>query len=64
MPDALRRRIAADVTAVMSSDVHRRIEATGQLVIGGTPAQFESAIAEQRSFITEVAKLVELKPAK
>src|SRR4029079_2473451 len=42
MPDTLRRRIAADVTAVMSDpDVHRRIEATGQLVIGGTPEQFE-----------------------
>ena len=65
MPDALRRRIAADVTAVMSDpDIHRRIEATGQVVIGGTPAQFESAIAEQRSFIAEVAKLIELKPAK
>ena len=65
MPDALRRNIAADVTAVMSDpDVHQRIEATGQLVMGGTPVQFESAIAEQRSFITEVAKLVELKPAK
>jgi tripartite-type tricarboxylate transporter receptor subunit TctC len=65
MPDTLRRRIAADVTAVMSDpDIHRRIEATGQLVIGGTPAQFESAIAQQRSFITEVAKLIELKPTK
>jgi tripartite-type tricarboxylate transporter receptor subunit TctC len=65
MPDALRRRIAADVTAVVSEpDAGRRIEATGQLVIGGTPEQFEAGIAEQRAFITEVAKLIELRAVK
>lgn len=65
MPDELRQRIAADVTGVMSDpDIRRRIEASGQLVIGGTPAEFESAIAEQRAFITEVAKLIALKPTK
>jgi tripartite-type tricarboxylate transporter receptor subunit TctC len=64
MPESLRARIAADATEVISDpEVRRRIEATGQLAIGGTPAEFERAIAEQRSFITEVAKLIDLKPA-
>jgi tripartite-type tricarboxylate transporter receptor subunit TctC len=63
MPESLRARIAADATEVISDpEVRRRIEA-GQLAIGGTPAEFERAIAEQRSFITEVAKLIDLKPA-
>ena len=45
-------------------DIRRRVEATGQLVIGGTPEQFEAGIAQQHAFITEVAKLIELKVAK
>jgi tripartite-type tricarboxylate transporter receptor subunit TctC len=65
MPDGLRQRIAADVSAVMNEpDIRRRVEATGQLVIGGTPEQFEAGIAQQHAFITEVAKLIELKVAK
>ena len=61
----MRWRIAADVGAVMNEpDIRRRLEATGQLVIGGTSEQFEAGIAQQHAFITEVAKLIELKVAK
>ena len=63
--DGLRRRIAADVSAVMNEpDIRRRLEATDQLVIGGTPEQFEAGIAQQHAFIAEVAKMIELKVAK
>jgi len=65
MPDGLRRRIAADVSAVMNEpDIRRRLEATDQLVIGGTPEQFEAGIGQQHAFIAEVAKMIELKVAK
>jgi tripartite-type tricarboxylate transporter receptor subunit TctC len=65
MADALRDRIAADVTAVAADpDVRHRLEATGQNVLGGTSAELGAAIADQRARIMEIAKLVDLKNAK
>ena len=65
MPDALRDRIAADVRDVMSEpDVRRRLEATGQIILGGTAAQFQAAIADQRIRVDTITKLIDLRGTK
>jgi tripartite-type tricarboxylate transporter receptor subunit TctC len=65
MPDALRDRIAADVRDVMTEpDVRRRLEATGQIILGGTTAQFQAAISDQRARVGEITRLIDLRGAK
>jgi tripartite-type tricarboxylate transporter receptor subunit TctC len=65
MPDALRDRIAADVRDVMTEpDVRRRLEATGQTILGGTAAQFQAAIADQRARVGAITRLIDLRDAK
>jgi tripartite-type tricarboxylate transporter receptor subunit TctC len=64
MPLALRERVAADVGAVMAADpvVSERLNVTGQLPNFGGPAEFGSAIDEQRARLAEIAKDLGLKP--
>ena len=65
MPETLRQRIAADVDgALRDASVRNRLEAAGQAVLGGTPADFEAGIAEQRARIDELAALIDLKDAR
>jgi tripartite-type tricarboxylate transporter receptor subunit TctC len=65
MPDALRDRIAADVRDVMTEpDVRRRLEATGQVILGGTAAQFQAAISDQRARVNEIARFIDLRGTK
>src|SRR4030095_6197956 len=55
IPTALRDRISADVQALTQDPVVRaRIEATGQLVLGSTPAEFAAAIERQRVRVGEI----------
>jgi tripartite-type tricarboxylate transporter receptor subunit TctC len=62
MPDGLRDRIGADVREVMTEpEVRRRLEATGQTVLGGTAAQFQAAIADQRARVGEIGKFIDLR---
>ena len=62
MPIHLRDRISADVTEILKiPDIRARIEATGQLVLGGTPEEFAVAIEQQRARIAEIAALIDLK---
>jgi len=62
MPTALRDRISADVQALAQDPVVRaRLEATGQLVLGTTPAEFAAAIERQRVRVSEIARLIDLK---
>ena len=64
MPDALRDQIAADVSAVLQMpDVRQHLEATGQIIIGGTPSDLKRAIAVQRTRIEAIAKIIDLKSA-
>jgi tripartite-type tricarboxylate transporter receptor subunit TctC len=62
MPSALRDKISADVQAVAQDPaVRARVEATGQLVLGGTPAEFTAAIERLRVRVGEIARIIDLK---
>jgi tripartite-type tricarboxylate transporter receptor subunit TctC len=65
MPTPLRDRISADIAEVLKEpEIRARIEASGQLVLGGTPEEFTAAIEQQRGRITEIAGLIDLKDVK
>jgi tripartite-type tricarboxylate transporter receptor subunit TctC len=57
VPAERRERIAADVLAVIADPaIAAKIEATGQIVSPGTPAEFASSIAEQSATFIAIAK--------
>ena len=61
MPTKLRDRISADIAEVLRDpEIRARIEASGQLVLGGTPKEFAAAIEQQRARIAEIAALIDL----
>jgi tripartite-type tricarboxylate transporter receptor subunit TctC len=63
MPAELRERIAADVRAVSADTaIVTRLIATGQVVNPGTPAEFASAIDQQRAQVAAVAKTLGITP--
>jgi tripartite-type tricarboxylate transporter receptor subunit TctC len=65
MPTKLRDRISADIAGVLKSpEIRARIEASGQLVLGGTPEEFAAAIEQQSARIAEIAGLIDLKDVK
>jgi tripartite-type tricarboxylate transporter receptor subunit TctC len=65
MPTRLRDRISTDVVEVLKDPEKRaRIEASGQLVLGGTPEEFAEAIEQQRTRIGEIAALIDFKTMK
>jgi tripartite-type tricarboxylate transporter receptor subunit TctC len=60
----LRARIAADVRTVASQPlVAARFESIGVVARSGTPAEFESAIEDQRLKVAKVAAVVGIRPA-
>jgi tripartite-type tricarboxylate transporter receptor subunit TctC len=62
MPVALRDKISADVQAVAQDpEVRARMEPSGLLVLGTTPAEFAAAIDGQRVRVGEIARLIDLK---
>ncbi len=64
MPDTVRERIAADVKAVLGdATIRSRLEATGQVVMPGTAAEFTASIAKQRATVAEIAKVLGIKAA-
>ena len=64
MAPQLRERIAADVRAVLADPaVAHKIEATGQILSFGTPAEFTTSIDAQRAEFAAIGKLLGL-PAK
>ena len=63
MPGALRERIAADLrTAVTEPAVAARLNATGQVVAPGTPAELAASIDEQRAQLAAFAQVLGIKP--
>lgn len=63
-PPELRERIAADVSAALADPtIAQKIEATGQIVSYGPPAEFTASIEAQRTKFTAIGKLLGL-PAK
>ena len=64
MPPELRDRIAADMQAVTNDPIlHDRLEASGQRVLSGTPAEFAAAIGRQRIRIQQIMHIIDLKSA-
>lgn len=62
MPQAARDRIAADIRAIAAEpEVVSRLSATGQVINPGSPAEFASALAEQRSAVDEIGKVLGIK---
>jgi tripartite-type tricarboxylate transporter receptor subunit TctC len=62
MPAALRDKISADVQALARNPVVRaHLEASGQIMLGTTAAEFAAAIERQRVRAAEIARLVGLK---
>jgi tripartite-type tricarboxylate transporter receptor subunit TctC len=62
MPAALCDKISADVQAVARDpEIRARMEASGLLALGTTPAQFVAAIESQRVRVDEIARLIDLK---
>jgi tripartite-type tricarboxylate transporter receptor subunit TctC len=63
IPAERRERIAADVLAVIADPaIAAKIEATGQIVSPGTPAEFAGSIAEQSAAFIAIAKSLGLQP--
>jgi len=57
--DERREQISADIRAVAADQaVVKRLAATGQIVRASTPAEFTTAIEEQRSRISAIVRLV------
>ena len=64
IPPELRDRIAADMRAIANDPSFRgRIEASGQRVLSGTPAEFAAAIGRQRIRIQQIMHIVDLRSA-
>ena len=62
--DALRNRIAIDVTAICQEpDVRRKLEAGGHNVLGGTTEELQAGIAKQRIWVSEISKLIDIRNA-
>ena len=59
MPPELRDRIAADVHAAAAEpELSKRLITVGQIAHSSTPAEFASAIAQQRDQMSSIVKLV------
>jgi tripartite-type tricarboxylate transporter receptor subunit TctC len=64
MPLAVRERIAADISGIVSDPtIASRLTITGQVVNPGTPEEFATAIADQRAIVAEIGKTLGIKPA-
>ncbi len=61
MSEAVRNRIAADVAAICrETDIRRKLEAGGHIVLSGTTEELKAGIEKQRSAISELAKLIDI----
>ena len=62
--DALRNRIAIDVAAICQQpDVRRKLETGGHNVLGGTTEELKAGIAKQRTWVSEITKLIDIRNA-
>jgi tripartite-type tricarboxylate transporter receptor subunit TctC len=64
MPLELRERIADGVKATLADPALReRLEATGQVVVPGSAAEFAASIEQQRATVAAIAKVLGIKAA-
>jgi tripartite-type tricarboxylate transporter receptor subunit TctC len=62
--EALRNRIAADVAEICRDpEIRRKLEAGGHNVLGGTTGELSAGIARQRVWVSEIAKLIDIRNA-
>jgi tripartite-type tricarboxylate transporter receptor subunit TctC len=62
MPEAVRNRIAADVAAICrDTDIRRKLETSGHNVLSGTTEELKSGIEKQRSAVSELAKIIDIR---
>jgi tripartite-type tricarboxylate transporter receptor subunit TctC len=65
MPNELRERVAADVKAVLTDPaIVSRLQATGQVVVPGSAAEFAASIDKQRTTVAGLAKVLGIKAAR
>jgi len=62
MPLELRRRIAADFSAVTDDTIKDRLNTTGQILNVGGPEEFATSIDEQRAVVAEFAETLGIAP--
>ena len=64
IPQTLRNRIAADVTAICAeADIRRKLEAGGHNVLSGSTEELKAGIEKQRAWVTEVTKIIDIRNA-
>jgi tripartite-type tricarboxylate transporter receptor subunit TctC len=64
MPQAVRDRIAADIRAIAAEpEVVARLGSTGQVINPGTPAEFATALDDQRATVAAIGKILGIKAA-
>jgi tripartite-type tricarboxylate transporter receptor subunit TctC len=64
IPQTLRNRIAADVTAICAeADIRRKLEAGGHNVLSGSTEELKAEIEKQRAWVTEVTKIIDIRNA-
>ena len=64
MPQTLRNRIAADVTAICAeADIRLKLEAGGHNVLSGSTEELKAGIEKQRAWVTEVTKIIDIRNA-
>jgi tripartite-type tricarboxylate transporter receptor subunit TctC len=64
MSQALRDRIAADVAAICQEpDIRHKLEAGGHSVLGGTTEELKAGIARQRTWVSEITKIIDIRNA-
>ena len=64
IPQSIRDRIAADIRQVVNDpEVEAKLSATGQVVNPGTPAEFATALDDQRATVKQIGETLGIKPA-
>jgi tripartite-type tricarboxylate transporter receptor subunit TctC len=64
LPNEVRERIATDVKAALADpSIASRLEATGQVVVPGSAAEFAASIDKQRATVAEHARVLGIKAA-
>jgi tripartite-type tricarboxylate transporter receptor subunit TctC len=60
---AVRERIAADIREIAADPtIVARLASTGQVISPGSPAEFASALADQRAAVDKIGKILDIKP--
>ena len=62
LPEGVRNKIAADIADICREpDIRRRLEAGGHIVLSGTTEELTAGIEKQRSAMSELAKIIDIR---